>query len=262
MTVTQATKKKLFAASSNECAFPECDEEVVDIEEEVVIGVIAHIRARSEDGPRHDPDMTDDERDEFSNLMVLCPTHHTRIDKNPEKYPPEKLEEWKEQHEQEATEEQDVPDDILSELEVESIEVNIEEGSYIRTENQMGGQVAHDITNIGPQPRNITDSSHRAIVNQLQQFDPLSANVTGIMGDSEAIQLSQQISDVLEDAGWDVTRGKSMFDGSPQGVKIRVPEEKDEITVLIKLLRQVGLKAQGVIEEDREGIEVVVGANL
>lgn len=91
MGVTQVTKKKIFAASGNECAFPDCNEEIVDIEEEMVIGVIAHIRARCEDGPRYDPDMTDDERDDFSNLMVLCPTHHTRIDKNPEKYPPEKL---------------------------------------------------------------------------------------------------------------------------------------------------------------------------
>ncbi|MFU1779868.1 hypothetical protein ACM16X_00660 [Haloarcula japonica] len=117
MTVSQATKKKLFATSGNECACPDCEEEVVDREEEVVIGVIAHIHARSENGPRFDPSLSEAERDEFSNLMVLCPNHHTRIDKNPDKYPPEKLKRWKEDHEKQTTKEFDISDELIGKLE-------------------------------------------------------------------------------------------------------------------------------------------------
>lgn len=264
MGVTQATKKQLFAASGNECAFPDCDEEVVDIEEETVIGVIAHIRARNPDGPRYDPDMPEEERDEFSNLMVLCPTHHTRIDKNPEKYPPEKLEEWKEQHEQEPTEEEDIPEDLLGELKVESVEVNIEDGSFISTKNQMGGQVAHDITNVGQQPRSIPDHVRQAIADELSKFEPLSGSVAGLMGNGETMQLAEQIIDILERAGWDVEElpNQVVMNRTPQGIIIRMPEEKEPAVALGKLLLQAGLHAEGAIDEERDDIEVVVGANL
>jgi len=119
MTVSQATKKKLFATSGNECAFPGCEEEVVDREEETVIGVIAHIHARSENGPRFDSDLPESERDEFSNLMVLCPNHHTRIDKNPRNYPADKLKEWKEQHEKQPSNTPDISDELIEQLESE-----------------------------------------------------------------------------------------------------------------------------------------------
>lgn len=117
MTVTQATKKQLFGASGNQCAFPNCNVELVDRDEEIVIGVIAHIHGKSPNGPRYDPDMTDEERDGFSNLMVLCPTHHARVDKNPEKYTAEKLKEWKEAHENSATPPASVPEHVLAQLE-------------------------------------------------------------------------------------------------------------------------------------------------
>jgi hypothetical protein len=48
----------------------------------VVIGEEAHIVAEEDDGPRGDPTMPVSDRNAYANLMLLCPTHHTLIDKN------------------------------------------------------------------------------------------------------------------------------------------------------------------------------------
>ncbi len=47
----------------------------------VVIGEEAHIVAEEDNGPRGDPSMPVSERNAFSNLILLCPTHHRLIDK-------------------------------------------------------------------------------------------------------------------------------------------------------------------------------------
>jgi len=44
---SEATKKQILAASGNQCAFPTCDRIIVDREHNVIVGKIAHIKARS-----------------------------------------------------------------------------------------------------------------------------------------------------------------------------------------------------------------------
>jgi HNH endonuclease len=57
---------------------------------------IAHIRAAKSNGPRYVPDMSDDERRSWKNLILLCTPHHTMIDKlKPDDYSIEDLEKWK-----------------------------------------------------------------------------------------------------------------------------------------------------------------------
>jgi hypothetical protein len=57
---------------------------------------IAHIRAANPNGPRYDPNMTDDQRRHFSNVVLLCTPHHNVVDKiHPEYYPIATLEAWK-----------------------------------------------------------------------------------------------------------------------------------------------------------------------
>lgn len=69
---------------------------------EIILGEICHIRARRKKGPRYDPTLTRVQVDEFQNLLLLCPTCHTVIDKNPSTYSIELLEEIKELHERAA----------------------------------------------------------------------------------------------------------------------------------------------------------------
>jgi hypothetical protein len=62
-------------------------------------GEQAHIVAEEEDGPRGKSLLTLDQRNSYHNLILLCPTHHTIIDKSPEEHPVEMLHQIKSQHE-------------------------------------------------------------------------------------------------------------------------------------------------------------------
>ncbi|WP_217709719.1 hypothetical protein [Amycolatopsis sp. Hca4] len=43
--------------------------------------------------------MSEDQRDSFENLIILCLAHHEEVDGDEDRYPPEKLHEWKLAHE-------------------------------------------------------------------------------------------------------------------------------------------------------------------
>jgi hypothetical protein len=97
--VTPSVIKKLFAYSGNRCANPACKQELID-EGGTMLGKMAHIHAAL-NGARHDPDMTDEQRRDFANLIVICGICHDKIDdpKRENEFPAELLREWKERHE-------------------------------------------------------------------------------------------------------------------------------------------------------------------
>jgi hypothetical protein len=68
--ITLNTIKKLYALSGNKCANPDCQRELV--KDGTQLGEIAHICAASPNGPRYDASMTDDERRDYANLILLC----------------------------------------------------------------------------------------------------------------------------------------------------------------------------------------------
>lgn len=100
MSISLATIKRLFAKSQNQCAMPRCQAQLVIGES--VICHICHIRARRKTGARYDPNLSQDERDDFRNLILFCPTCHTLIDKIPTTYTCDLLTEIKEIHERAA----------------------------------------------------------------------------------------------------------------------------------------------------------------
>ncbi|WP_182885385.1 HNH endonuclease [Microbispora sp. H10885] len=56
----------------------------------------AHIYAANPGGARENEQMTEDELDDFPNIILLCRPHHKRIDgRRRDLYPPELLQEWK-----------------------------------------------------------------------------------------------------------------------------------------------------------------------
>lgn len=100
---SKTTLKILFGMSGNECAEPSCSQRVIatatDHSDEAVIAQIAHIYALSDDGPRGKPGLTEKERNHHSNLLLLCPTHHSVVDSQHETYPASQLKNWKQSHE-------------------------------------------------------------------------------------------------------------------------------------------------------------------
>jgi len=103
MGISLKTRKILWGRAANRCAFHDCRIElVIDVTEtndESLIGEECHIVARKEDGPRGNSGLTSDERDKYSNLILLCAIHHKLIDDQPGKYTDEYLHKLKTDHE-------------------------------------------------------------------------------------------------------------------------------------------------------------------
>lgn len=105
MTISPKSIKVLWSASGGRCAFPGCWERLSYHESEGAtphtLGEMAHIRGDKPGSNRHDPKQTDAERDDYQNLILLCPTHHTQIDRkeNESVYTVEVLNEMKSAHE-------------------------------------------------------------------------------------------------------------------------------------------------------------------
>ncbi len=89
--------KMLWGRSGNRCAL--CKLELTPSGDRETVGEMAHIVGRQTNGPRGSDDLPSDERDEYSNLILLCPTHHREIDKNEADWPSDKLRSAKSEHE-------------------------------------------------------------------------------------------------------------------------------------------------------------------
>jgi hypothetical protein len=70
-------------------------EEASENDPSVVIGQIAHIEANSDSGPRPNPRLSDQERNAYPNLILLCPTHHRLVDAQESTYTSGMLRAWK-----------------------------------------------------------------------------------------------------------------------------------------------------------------------
>ena len=56
---------------------------------------MAHVFAAADDGPRANAELTEAERGRYDNLILLCPTCHTIIDKASDEYPDATILRWK-----------------------------------------------------------------------------------------------------------------------------------------------------------------------
>lgn len=92
MSAGVVARKLLWGRSGNECAYPGCSQALtIDLEDPesrvlgtagAAIGEEAHIRSPRPNGPRYDSRYEYETLDNYANLILLCPTHHTLIDKD------------------------------------------------------------------------------------------------------------------------------------------------------------------------------------
>ncbi|MDQ8020791.1 MAG: hypothetical protein REI94_03065 [Moraxellaceae bacterium] len=104
MSISTKDLKLLWGRSGNLCAM--CRIELSADSDRTtgthLVGEQAHIVGKKTDGkksPRSDSLLTEEERDQYHNLVLLCATDHTRIDKDFESYPIERLHKIKTDHE-------------------------------------------------------------------------------------------------------------------------------------------------------------------
>ncbi len=109
------TQLKLWVLSAGRCEFPGCNKSLLKdglTLKEDKFGHIAHIIADSENGPRGHATLSQQLSKDFSNLMLLCTTHHRLIDgKNKADYPIELLRLYKARHEERIRVQTEIQDD-------------------------------------------------------------------------------------------------------------------------------------------------------
>lgn len=124
MAISIPNQKKLWGKSGGRCAI--CKNELIDqnssstTSENILSGEMAHICGEKEGSARFDPTVDETKRSLENNLILLCPTDHTKIDKDENKYIVENLRKIKQEHEtwvQDAIREQ-MPNITFAELEV------------------------------------------------------------------------------------------------------------------------------------------------
>lgn len=100
MAISEKEVKLLWGRAAGYCSNPECRIKLSGIEDEktpFLLGQMAHIVARNVGGPRADGLSG---ADVYGNLILLCPTCHTKVDKVPESFPTDLLHDWKAKHEE------------------------------------------------------------------------------------------------------------------------------------------------------------------
>jgi predicted restriction endonuclease len=77
--------------------------------------------------------MTEEQRRSFDNLILLCPTHHTIIDRDPAQYTTDSLKQMKANHQKKYKNMPYVPPDEI--VKILNISVNTDEYSVERIHN-------------------------------------------------------------------------------------------------------------------------------
>jgi hypothetical protein len=100
MPIPQSELKVLWGRAGSKCSL--CRRRLDGATEERNVfhaGEAAHIIAQHQSGPRGESILGPEERNSYFNLILLCPTCHALVDKNPSEFPIEKLHMLKASHE-------------------------------------------------------------------------------------------------------------------------------------------------------------------
>lgn len=102
--ILQDTVMRLIGAGAGWCYKPDCPTgslwHVFEDNTAVKLAEVAHIVAASNHGPRANTNATEEKLTDFSNLILLCPTCHTIVDRAPQKFTVDLMGQWKTLHEE------------------------------------------------------------------------------------------------------------------------------------------------------------------
>jgi len=85
MAIKDKNIKLLWSNAAGRCSFTDCGMrltvEQAAHEAPYTLGEMAHIKGENKGSNRYDETQTNEERNSYENLILLCPNHHTLIDK-------------------------------------------------------------------------------------------------------------------------------------------------------------------------------------
>lgn len=102
MAITDQARKLLWGRAGGVCSFPNCGaplSQVLDAGSPIVLGEEAHVRSGRTQGPRFEESFSIHQIDSYANLVLLCPTHHTLVDKASDDFPTSMILAFKAAHE-------------------------------------------------------------------------------------------------------------------------------------------------------------------
>ena len=144
---SRPTMKRLFAVSGNLCAFPKCSTPLVDPQSGSIVGEICHIKGDKSGAARYDSAQSNEQRQGFDNLILLCNVHHKIVDDDDTAYTVERMLQMKQQHESRHTGASPVDEATSDRFITIAISNSTVHGSVIASHGQTGGQTAHIIHN-------------------------------------------------------------------------------------------------------------------
>jgi len=97
VSITNTEIKKLYGLAAGRCSICKLNVFLNDVH----IGEMAHIIAKSKKGTRGDEELSHG-RNSYENLILLCANHHTEVDQNPQRYSVIELHRIKLEHERVA----------------------------------------------------------------------------------------------------------------------------------------------------------------
>lgn len=139
MGASYPTKLFLAMRSGNRCAMSDCRKGLTadgDQSDPAVLGEAAHIYGENPGSDRKPPSarylssMSDNERNHYTNLIYLCPTCHTKIDKQEDDYSADSLKQLKREHEQWVSDQLDQKMNEVSFAELEIASKAIASGQH------------------------------------------------------------------------------------------------------------------------------------
>lgn len=159
---SQLTIKRLYGLSRNNCAFPGCPVELLSSEDESNFSNICHIEDANPNlhkSDRYNPNMTDDQRRDFKNLLLLCANHHIETN-DTEKYTVKVLQDMKRNHESQTKQKLSGQDLI---------------GKYPSALNTVIGHIGTSLFDISlpDEPMTAPDPELKIQFNQVIQYRPI-----------------------------------------------------------------------------------------
>lgn len=102
MSISDKTRKRLWAKSGNRCAISKIElvSDPTGESDDSIIGEECHICANSLGGPRYNEKLSEAEIDSYDNLILLSRNFHKIVDDNSTYYTPERLRNIKKSHEE------------------------------------------------------------------------------------------------------------------------------------------------------------------
>lgn len=206
---------------------------------------IAHIRAARLNGPRYVAGMTDKERADWANLILLCTPHHTMVDTiKPQDYPIGVLEQWKSSREKGSAAAlstlSGITEDRLQELISDSMQEVAEE---------LKAAISR-VASIDPDAAMLLHDAARAI-------NPDTADILNSAARSLATTITPDTADILNSAARSlatiVTTGniERLYDAADILRQLGLPDTVSQLYGLIPMLNNVAGRLNSAAENLR-----------